>query len=159
MKNKGFTFIEVMVAVFILGLAVVALVRANMAFTQANGAGAEIATAEFLLQQVREMTAMVDVIDPQTGTTYWGPEGSETTAALYDDLDDFDGQSFSPPINSRGIVMSEYGNFTQRVTVENVRTDDFSLIASHHSTPFVKVTIDILHNGETISSASWIRAQ
>ena len=159
MKNKGFTFIEVMIAVFILGLAVVALVSANAAFTQVNGAGVQLATDEFLMQQIKEMTALLSVVDPQTGTTAWGAETGETSLAAYDDLDDFDGRSFSPPINSEGTVMNGYGNFTQLVTVENVRTNDFSLIASHHSTPFVRVTVDILLNGEVLSSASWLRAQ
>ncbi|MDD5459451.1 MAG: prepilin-type N-terminal cleavage/methylation domain-containing protein [Phycisphaerae bacterium] len=159
MRNKGFTFIEVMIAVFILGLAVIALVGANTAFTQVNGAGVDLATAEFLMLQIKEMTALVSVVDPQSGTTFWGPETGETSAALYDDLDDFDGRSFSPPINSQGIAMSEYGNFIQQVTVENVRTDNFSLTASHHSTPFVRVTVDILLNGETINSASWLRTR
>jgi len=51
----------------LLGVAIAALMVSNRALTSANGAGIEISTAEFLVEQIREMTASLPVRDPQSG--------------------------------------------------------------------------------------------
>ena len=71
--NNGFTLIEVMIAIILVGLAIASLVGANSAFTQANGAGTELSTAEFLLEQIKELTATLAVVDPTTTTTTLSP--------------------------------------------------------------------------------------
>ena len=98
-NRKGFSLIEVLIAILLVGLAIASLVGANSAFTQSNGAGTDLSTAEFLLEQVRELTALLPFVDPLTGTSTFGPETSETLTT-YDDLDDFDNMIFSPPINA-----------------------------------------------------------
>jgi prepilin-type N-terminal cleavage/methylation domain-containing protein len=97
--KSGFSLIEVLFAVLLVGLAIASLMSANGAFTKANGAGTDQSTAEFLIGQIREMAALLPVIDPQTELATFGPETGETLAT-YDDLDDFDAAGYSPPINS-----------------------------------------------------------
>lgn len=65
---NGFTLVEILVAVVIIGIAIAALVGANGAFTQVNGAAINLSTAEFLIEEIRELTTM----------------------SAYDDLYDFD---------------------------------------------------------------------
>ena len=65
--KNGFSLVEVLIAILLVGLAIASLVTANSALTKANGAGADLSTAEFLIEQMRELTAMLAVIDPQTG--------------------------------------------------------------------------------------------
>jgi len=156
MKSNGFTLIEALFAILLVGLAIASLVGANAAFTRANGAGADLSTAEFLLEQIKELTATLPVIDPQSETTTFGPE--EATVAAYDDLDDFDGAVLSPPISANGTVLSDFTAFTQQITVENVSASDFELVVPDHSTAFVRVTAKVLMNSTEISSTSWIRA-
>ncbi len=159
MKSNGFSLIEAMFAVLLVGLAIAALVGANAAFTRANGAGADISTAEFLLEQIKELTATVAVVDPETETetaTFGAEEGS---VGLYDDLDDFDGASFSPPIGVDRTSLTDFGAFTQQVTVQNVSASDFESVVADHSSDFVRVSVKVLLNSKEISSASWIRAR
>ncbi len=158
MKSNGFTLVEVLFAILLVGLAIASLVGANAAFTRANGAGADLSTAEFLLEQIKELTATLPVIDPETETDTFGPEGDEATLAAYDDLDDFDGASFSPPISAGRTVLSDFTAFTQQITVENVSASNFELVADDHSTAFVRVTAKVLMNSTEITSATWIRA-
>jgi len=155
--NSGFSFIEVLIAIILIGLAIVSLVAANSSFTKANGAGADLSTAEFLIEQIRELTILLPVIDPDTGTSTFGPE--EATLANYDDLDDFDGASFSPPISADREVLSNFAAFSQQITVENVDAANFEQLVSDHSSYFVRVTIGIFLNSKEISSTSWIRAR
>ena len=155
--NNGFSLIEVLIAVILIGVAIASLVTANIAFTKANSAGTNLSTAEFLVEQIRELTTLLPVIDPNTGDSTFGPE--EATLADYDDLDDFDGASFSPPIGVNRSLLNNFAAFTQQITVENVNAADFEQVVSDHSSYFVRVTVKIFLDSREINSASWLRAR
>ena len=158
-KNKsGFSLIEVMIAILLVGLAIASLVGANSAFTQSNGAGTDLSTAEFLLEQIRELTALLPVVDPLTETSTFGPETGETLTN-YDDLDDFDNAVFSPPITADRNPLNDFAAYSQQITVENVNASDFEQVVSDHGSNFVRITVKIFMNSTEISSASWLRAR
>ncbi len=157
MKHKAFTLIEVMVAIFLIGLAVVALLVTNRALTHSNSAGLEISTAEFLIEQMKELTALLHVIDPEDGMTQFGPE--EASLADYDDIDDFDDASFSPPINADRQTLNNFSAYSQQVTVQNVNTSNFSLPVTDHTSPVVRVTVKVYLNSKLIGEQSWIRVR
>ena len=156
--KSGFSLIEVLIAILLVGLAMASLMASNSAFTKANGAGTDLSTAEFLVEQIRELTALLPVIDP--GSTVWttfGPEGGETLA-IYDDLDDFDGASFSPPIDADRNSLNDFAAYRQQVTVQNVNASNFEQVEADKSTSFVRVTVRVYLNSKEITSASWLRA-
>jgi prepilin-type N-terminal cleavage/methylation domain-containing protein len=156
--NSGFSLIEVLIAIVLVGLAIVSLIAANNSFTQANAAGRDLSTAEFLIEQIRELTTLLPVVDPNTGVSTFGPEVGETLAG-YDDLDDFDGASFAPPISADRNVLSNFAAFGQQITVENVSAANFEEVVSDHSSFFVRITVKVFLNSREISSTSWIRAR
>jgi len=157
--ERGFSLIEVLVAIVLVGIAIASLVAANLSFTKANAAGTELSTAEFLLEQVKELTVLLPVVDPNTGMSTFGPEADETVLADYDDLDDFDGMAFSPPISADRATLNNFAAFTQQVTVENVSATNFEqVVAVDHGSYFVRVTVKVLLNSEEIISADWVRA-
>ncbi len=156
--EDGFSLIEVLIAILLVGLAIASLVTANSAFTKANGAGVELSTAEFLIEQIRELSILLPVIDPNTGVSTFGPEGAETLAD-YDDLDDFDGASFSPPIGADRNVLNDLASFSQQITVENVDASDFEQVVSDHGSYFVRVTVTVFLNTRQISSVRWLRTR
>ena len=162
--KSGFTLIEVLIAILLIGIAVVSLVAANGAFTKANGAGTDLSTAEFLVEQIRELNALLPVIDP--GSTVWtfGPEDGETLLADYDDLDDFDGfnsAALGAPIDANRIPLVDLAAFSQQITVEKVNNSDFELVVDDNdpTSHFVRVTVRVYLNSKEISSTSWLRAQ
>jgi len=154
--KSGFTLVEVLIATILVGLAIASLVVANISLTRANGVGADLSTAEFLIEQFRELSTLLSVIDPNTGTGYFGSE--EAVLADYDDLDDFDGKSFSPPINTNREALQSFAAFSQQIMVENVDGANFENTVADHSSNFVRVTVRIFLNSREISSTSWIRA-
>lgn len=155
----GFTLLEALLAVVIIGVSLTAIVAAMGAYTQVTGVGLNLSTAEFLIEEIRELSAVLPAVDPTTGITTFGPETGESTVADYDDLDDFDGQTFSPPIDISGASLAAFPAFSQQVVVENVSASDFENVVPDHSSDFVRVTVSILLNGNQVSSASWIRAR
>ena len=132
----GFTLIEVLIAIVLLGIAIASLVAANSSFTRANAAGTELSTAEFLIEQIRERTTLVD----------------------YDNLYGFDDASFSPPISVDGEVLNNFAAFSQEITVQNISATNFEQVVPDGTSSFVRVTVRVLLNSEEISSTSWIRA-
>ncbi len=154
---RGFSLIEIMISVLLVGLSITAMVVATSSFTMANGAGADLSTAEFLVEQVREMTALMAVVDPDTTVTTFGPE--EASLAGYDDVDDLNGSTFSPPIAADRTVLNDLAGFSQRIVVQNVNQSDFNTVVTNHSSKFVRITVTILLSGREITSACWLRTQ
>lgn len=161
---RGFTLIEVLIATLLVGLSIAALVAANGSFTLANATGSDLSTAEFLAEQIRELTTMLPVADPDATTwTVLGPETGETSLNAYDDVDDFDGfnsASLSGPISAQKTTLAALSAFSQQVTVQKLNPSNFDEAWSDGSTSnFVRVTVIVLENGWQVSSASWIRAK
>jgi len=156
--RSGFPLVEVLIAILLIGIAVASLVAANGAFTKANGAGTDLSTAEFIVEQIKELNALLPVSDPDSEIWTFGPEGGETLAG-YDDLDDFDGLTFSPPINANRIALNDFAAYSQQVTVENVNASNFELVIGDTLSSFVRVTVKVYLNSKEICSTSWLRAR
>jgi len=156
-NRNGFTLVEVLIAVILVGLSITALVMSSNSFTMANSIGADLSTAEFLVEQIRELTVLLPVVDPTTGVATFGPE--EPNLATYDDIDDFDTLTFSPPISAAREALNDLAGFSQYVTVQNVLASNFETVQADHSTSFVRITVSVRKNGEEITSASWLRAR
>ncbi len=133
---RGFTLVEILVAVVIIGIAIAAMVGANGAFTQVNGAAVDLSTAEFLIEEIRELTTM----------------------SAYDDLFGFDNANFCPPVDVSATALTDFGSFTQQVTVENVDPSSLETPVADHTSDFIRITVVIVQNNRPVSSASWIRA-
>jgi len=158
-SGGGFTLIEVLIAVVLVGLAIASLAASNRALTQANGAAADASRAEFLIEEIRELTGGLAVVDPQDGTSVFGPESAEGGVGDYDDLDDFDGAVFSPPISAARTVLSDLAGYSQVVTVENVSAGDFEQVVADHGSLFLRITVRIELGGRELSSAQWLRSR
>lgn len=156
-KQSGFSLVEVLIATLLVGVSVVALLAGNGAFSMVNGVGVDLSTAEFLVEQIREWTTVMEVVDPEGGTATFGLEEPNMVDA--DDIDDLDGQSFSPPVAAGGDPLAQFSSFSQQVVVENVSATDFTQVVGDHSSMFVRTTVSVNQNNNTIASASWIRTR
>src|SRR5262245_12710803 len=137
--TRGFTLIELMLAMVIISTAVLALVSAQAAFHKKNFWAENASMATYLANEIREMTFMLPAHDPVTGDFTWGPETeNEISVEDFDDLDDFDGPpplspagtpsdgltfdsaNGSGPINSQRQVIPNMPGWSQTVRVFNV---------------------------------------
>lgn len=134
--HHGFTLIEALIATVLLGIAIFALLMSSQSFSKANGEGLEMSTAEFLAEQIREMTVSLPFA---------------SLAAL-------NGQVNSPPHDSQGNSLTAYPAYSQKVTGVYLQSNDFTKTWTSGAKDFYKITVDIYLNNEKISSASWIRA-
>ena len=170
-RRGGFTLIETAFSVMIIGLSVVAMVQVFGQGSRTNDYQKELSQATFLAQEIREMTAGLPLVDPQTGDATFGPE--EVSVSFYDDIDDFRSITFSPPRDSNRNVLSSMAGWSQRVTVHSVFEDNVKLpshadvIAYYFdggpapyppngTTSTVRVAVDVFHNGRLITTQSWL---
>ncbi len=117
-------------ATVIIGVGVLAMVDAQSAFIVSNQWSSHAASATFLANEIRELTRRLPKHDPVNGLMLiddgngnmviagWGSDGGEIVVDDFDDIDDFDGITFSyigtpglgdsdlpGPINSFGEVI------------------------------------------------------
>jgi type II secretory pathway pseudopilin PulG len=133
----GFTLIETLFALVIIGLGVVVILRSMVVFLYNNTWSTHSATGTYLAAELRELTRSLPRHDRFSGGLYfatpgdpatlqgWGLEGDETEPIDIDDIDDLDGVVFGNatdwpadlgftmsvrmpgPINAFGDVISE----------------------------------------------------
>jgi hypothetical protein len=142
----------------LIGLAISALLVASSSSTTVNSAGTDLSTAEFLIEQIRELTTLKQVEDPDITFCTWGPEADETDLSMYNDLDDFQGLTFNPPIDAGLNPLNDFAAFSQTIQVVNISHNNFTQTVGPLGSDFVRVTVTVQKNGRDICSASWIRA-
>ncbi len=135
-RRQGFTLLEALFAAMLIGLAIAALLGTSSAFTMKNAAGVDLSTAEFLIEEIREMTA----------------------SEPFDILPAYDGQSYNPPIDVEKHLLEDFSAFTQQIQVQYVNASNLTQTVPG-PTDFVRITVTILKKDRPISSASWIRAR
>lgn len=157
MNKKGFTLIEVLISIVLLGIAISALLSSNTCFTNINGESLKLSNSAFLTEQIRQMTALLAVNDPETGAAIFGVE--ESQLENYDDLDDFDNKTFCPPINLMRSELNDFSDYSQKITVQNVSEANLEQVVSDNSSNMFRVTVDVSLRSEPLTSFSWLRAR
>jgi hypothetical protein len=154
----------------IVGIAFVAIMELFSACTQQNRIGSNMTTAMLLAGHVQETMAGLAFNDPVIGRGSYGPEVGQSLAS-YDDIDDFDGQNFNPPIDALRRRVPELSQFTQNVIVMPIYANQLSsnsdpgnpAIPKTAYTGAARVTVRILYRVRPtdapveIYRTSWIR--
>ncbi len=133
--TTGFSLVEAMIAVLLVGLVVTALMLSNGSLTKVNAAGVDLSTAEFLTEQIREHVVAL-------------PYANLAALAA--------ASPYSPPIDVNGNALAQFTEFSQQVSVQAVSPAD--LITPQGGSDFSRVTVSVLLNGSPINSATWIRS-
>jgi hypothetical protein len=161
---------EASLAVVIVAFGFLASMELFAACTAENRRSAQVTTAQMLTTSLHEMTTGLTFKDPFYATTTFGPELGETLAT-FNDLDDLDGFTSSPPIDATRTPIPELSQYTQIVTVMPIdpnrpgaNTDEKTPeIAKATYTGGVRVRVTILYRRvpkdppSEILKSSWVR--
>jgi hypothetical protein len=107
---------EASLAVLIVGIGFLAVMELFSACTMENQRSSQVTTAQLLCTNIQELTASLPFKDPHYATTSWGAEAGESLAN-YNDIDDFDGLTFNPPLDSTRAAITQLSKYTQVVSV------------------------------------------
>gem|GEM_PF-1933043 len=162
--RRGFSLVEAAFAVAIVGVAFVAIMQLWATCTQSNRVASNTTAAIMLASQIQDATRPLPLSDPASGHATFGEEIGETTSS-YDDVDDFNAKTFSPPIDSNRSAISDLDGYTQSVRVVPVNTLDLdgnldgTAIPTSTYTGAVRVTVTVFHGQTEAASLSWIRVE
>lgn len=137
--SSGFTLIETAMATIIVGVGIFGMMSLFAACTNQNRESSEMTSAIMLANNLQEAMANLPFNDPVWGRTTFGPETGETVAT-WNDIDDFDGQTINPPIDSLRKPITELSQYAQQVTVVPVYTTQISTNTNDASPSIPKTT-------------------
>ena len=154
----------------IVGVGVVASIRLFSACSYENRAANQMTTAMLLAAHVREAMVGLSFNDPISGQTNYGYEAGETLVS-FDDVDDFDGQTYNPPIDSTRTAITSMGQYTQVVSVVPVLPNKLNANLNENTleipkttyTGAVRVRVRVLYQRNATDTptevyrASWVR--
>jgi type II secretory pathway pseudopilin PulG len=158
---NAFTLIEAALATVIVGVGIMAMMQLFAVCTQNNAYASHETTAMLLANNIQETMASLPFNDPIQGQKYFGPEPNETTAT-WNDVDDFDGASFNPPIDSMRNTLTNMAQYTQDVDVVPVDPDQLTSVQASY-TGAVRITVKIYYQAnasaakQEVYRISWTR--
>ena len=117
----------------IVGIGVLALMELLASGTVSNVRGTEMTTGMNLAKNIRERTIQ----------------------APYDTLVGFNGQSFKPPVDSRGVEIGALKEWRQQIAVQPVDPNRLTTNISDATPSALRITATISRNGRTVCDLSW----
>ncbi len=154
--NKGFSLIEVAVAIVITGVGVTSLMAATRAFSRANDGGNKLSQAVFLAQEVREWTVRLPFSDPDELDAGYPPGADPYDfQGVVDDLDDLMGATFAPPRGGQGSPMGDMAGWSQAITLTWVNPETLAAVLPGQ-TDAVRVEVSIGFKGANLFDAAWL---
>ncbi len=131
--RRGFTLIEVSITTVIIGVGVLALVELLATGTVSNVRGAEMTTGINLAKNIRELALQ----------------------KTFDELPGMHNASYSPPVDSREVVLSDMSGWTQVVKVESVDPNLLTTALADDTPDAVRVTATISRSGREVCDLTW----
>lgn len=156
-RRGGFTLIETALAVSIVGVGIVSMCQLLAAGTNANVDSTELTTGMSIAKNVREFALKLGFKEPSPSASSWGLNGGESWSnpATLDDVNDLNGATFSPPIDSGGTKMTNFAEWSQQVSVVSVDPDRLTLQVPNGSTSAVRTTVSVYHRTKKVCDLTW----
>jgi MSHA pilin protein MshD len=120
-RRRGFTLVESTISVLIVSGVLIAALRTFGGLARARLIQTDRTLAYGLADNLLAEVMQCYFKEPGGGTTL-GPEAGETRAT-YDDVDDYDGLTETPPKARDGTVVAGFTGWTRSVSVMCVRPD------------------------------------
>lgn len=160
MKRPGFTLVEAVFCMLLVSVLLVAALSAAGASgasqSHASDRGRGIMLAEALMSEI-----LVQPYQDTTQTPIFGPEPGDTTVppsrARFNDVDDYNVWTESPPQNKDGSVMANLTGWSRSISVIWVSTTDFTRSAGYE-TGVKQITVTVAHNNTVVATCTAIKA-
>ena len=134
--KAGFTLIEAMFGVIIVGATIAGVMLLMGSGTRVNFYGNNLATAVLLAEEVRALT-----------------DGHD-----FDDLGDLDGDTFSPT-DDDGEPIASLARYEQSVSVTYIGPDDFSTYTGEDPAVLARLVATVSLDGEQLTQMTWFRSR
>lgn len=148
--RSGITLIECVLAAAILATVTVAGLRASGAAAVTDSTSAYLATATDLAASMLAEVGARAYSEPSGGASI-GVDSGETAGvkSTYDDADDYNGHSESPPQDQAGAGLSAFTGWTRSVTVARASLSNPDATAGAE-TGLKRITVTVSRGGKVI---------
>jgi MSHA pilin protein MshD len=156
-RTRAFTMIEAMTAVGMVAVLLVVALNTVGASNANQYRTARRATANYLAQNLLNAIVQLPYKDP-AATPLFGVEAGETSTskANYDDVDDFNGWTESPPQDRDGTAFTDLAGWSRSVTVQWVTVASPTTVSSS-DTGLKLITVNVSCNGALITTRSALK--
>ena len=152
MNNRGFTYIEILMAIVILAFALIPLLSQFYIGFHGN-ITSELTTqaidlANDLMEEIKSKRFDENIFpDDPVEPALLGIDPGEilSNRRTFDDIDDYNNWSKSPPETIDGIVLNEFSDFTRSVNIEYVTMVSNTWQASSTMTYYKKIVVKVSH--------------
>ena len=159
-SRAGFTLIEAVASVFLVSILLTAALTAASASAVTQYHASDRSRGRFLAQSLMSEILSQSYMDPGSSPTF-GPETGETTTPPsrlnYNDVDDYNNWTESPPQNKDGTVIPNFTGWTRSVAVCWVSPTNLMTPAGSE-TNIKRVTVTVSHNGLPVATSVAIKA-
>ncbi len=159
LHRPGFTMAEAVLSVFIMGVVLVAALSTVGGAGRARQKMADRARGVPLAQDLMSEILQQAYEDPDSAPGSFGTGIDEAAAgnrSLYDDVDDYNGWSASPPETKNGTAIQGFDRWRRSVTVEWVDAGDLTQ-APGFNTDVKQITVTVAHKGVPVASLVAVR--
>lgn len=160
-SRRAITLAETVISTLLIGFVIVSTLSIVGPIARSTTVHADKLVAANLANEMAEEVSTKLFIDPFALTPDdigFDADDSIFLRTNYDDIDDFDGWSSSPPKHSFGGLMSTMTEWTRSVKVVHVLLADPSA-ESATNTGLKKVTVEVSKNGTVLASISTLHSQ
>ena len=149
-RRRSFSYIEAVGSVVILGLAVVTGLHMHGSYIRGITVDIDTVAARELASGLMAEVLLQSYEDPALGPGSFGKSAGETTRPDFDDVDDYDDWTESPPQKPDGTPMtdSQYAGFERAVTVVNVDDATMSAVVFNGTSAAKRITVIVKRNGK-----------
>jgi prepilin-type N-terminal cleavage/methylation domain-containing protein len=160
-RDGGFTLIEILLAVVILGVAFVAFLSAMQTGIKTGAESTDLTKAMLYAREMREWTRSLPFHDTDAADADKpvGPDSGTDGVPYVDDVDDLLGATFSPPRDSFGSEIADATGWSETVTLTWKSEVDPTFTVPDGESNLIHVEVTIMKNGETILTTNWLRAK
>jgi len=147
-RRAAFTLVEVILTILIVSVGLAGSLRVFPVLLQTSAASRQMLVAQQLASELLAEMAMLpyeDLVAP----VLFGPEAGESpaTRAAFDDVDDYNGWTASPPQKKDGTVVPNTTGYTQAVVVQSVDPANFAAVVGPGTSEAKRMTVTITRAG------------
>jgi len=158
-RAPGFSLVEVVVAILVLSALLAASLNTVVASATMQRHAADRARARVLALDLLNEARKHPYDDPVAGSGIGpGPTEINGTRSLFNDVDDFNGWSASPPQRTDGSVIPGFEGWTRACTVEYVSLADPTTVVLTDS-GVKRITVTVHRGKQPMASAVALRTR
>lgn len=149
-RRRSFSYIEAVGSVVVLGLAVVTGLHMHGSYIRGITVDVDTVAARELASGLMAEILWQSYEDPALNPGSFGRGAGETERADFDDVDDYDGWTESPPQKPDGTPMtdSQYDGFQRTVTVVNVDDATMGSVVTDGTSAAKRITVTVNRDGK-----------